>query len=168
MCNHRLRNRTKGDTMGTAVPDRIEQEILIDAPPERVWGAITEAEHLGTWFGDAGAEVDLRPGGRVVLRWSEHGEFFGRVEQVEAPRLFAVRWARPQRTEPEAGNSTLVEFTLEPEDGQTRLRVVESGFQLLAGTPEENAEYAAGNIRGWTQELAELREYVGRGAAVRS
>jgi uncharacterized protein YndB with AHSA1/START domain len=152
--------------MAVDVPERIEQEIVIEATPERVWEAITTAEHLGTWFGDAGAEIDLRPGGRVVLRWKEHGEFFGRVEQVDPDRFLAVRWARPQRTEPDAGNSTLVEFFLHAEGGMTRLRVVESGFRLLSGTPDENAEYAAGNVRGWTAELAELRDYVTRLAGV--
>ena len=154
--------------MAVDVPDRIEQEVLIDAPPERVWEAITEAEHLGTWFGDAGAEVELRPGGRLVLKWKEHGEFFGRVEQVDAPRFFACRWARPQRTEPAPGNSTLVEFFLAPEGAGTRLRVVESGFRGLAGTPVENAEYAAGNVEGWKAELGELSEYASRLAAVPS
>lgn len=154
--------------MGVDVPDRIEQEILIEATAERVWEAITAAEHLGTWFGDAGAEIDLRPGGRIVLKWREHGEFFGRVEEIDRPRFFSVRWSRPQRTEPDAGNSTLVEFSLDAEGERTRLRVVESGFQDLAGTPEENAEYAAGNVRGWTAELGELRDYVTRLAGVPS
>ena len=40
--------------------DRIERDVLIDAPVERVWALITQAEHLGTWFGDAGADIDLR------------------------------------------------------------------------------------------------------------
>ena len=34
-----------------------------------------EADHrgraLGRWFGDAGAEIDLRPGGEMVLRWTD-------------------------------------------------------------------------------------------------
>ena len=154
--------------MGVDVPDRIEQEILIEATAERVWEAITAAEHLGTWFGDAGAEIDLRTGGRLVLKWREHGEFFGRIEEVDRPRFLSMRWARPQRTEPDAGNSTLVEFSLDAEGERTRLRVVESGFQDLAGTPEENAEYAAGNVEGWTAELGELRDYVTRLAGVPS
>ena len=39
------------------VPDKIERETFIAAPVERVWALITEAEHLGRWFGDAGAEI---------------------------------------------------------------------------------------------------------------
>lgn len=146
--------------MASEGPDRIEQEIVIEAAPERVWEAITAAEHLGRWFGDAGAEVDLRPGGRIVLHWKEHGEYYARVEKVEAPRLFAARWARPKETEPEPGNSTLIEFFLEPAGTGTRLRVVESGFLELDATPEEIAGYVEDNTDGWRQELDELRAYV--------
>jgi uncharacterized protein YndB with AHSA1/START domain len=154
--------------MGVDVPDRIEQEILIEATPERVWETITGAEHLGAWFGDAGAEIDLRPGGRIVLRWKEHGEFYARIEKVDPPRLFSARWARPQQTEPDEGNSTLIEFFLDAEAGGTRLRVVESGFRELTGTTEEKAEYAAGNVEGWRAELGELRDYVTRLSGVPS
>ena len=44
------------------VADRIEREITIAAPIERVWSILTEAEHIHGWFADA--EIDLRPGGR--------------------------------------------------------------------------------------------------------
>jgi hypothetical protein len=40
------------------VPDRTERETVINAPVERVWDLITEPEHVGRWFGDAGAEID--------------------------------------------------------------------------------------------------------------
>jgi hypothetical protein len=36
-------------------PERFQREIAIAAPPERVWEVLTQAEHLGAWFGDAGA-----------------------------------------------------------------------------------------------------------------
>ena len=54
--------------------DRIERDVLIDAPVKRVWALITEAEHLGTWFGDAGADIDLREGGeaRAALEGARH------------------------------------------------------------------------------------------------
>src|SRR5256714_12456447 len=98
----------------TAVPDAIERETVIAAPVERVWRLLTDADHLGTWFGDAGAEIDLRPGGTLVLRWVEHGTVHARVERVEPDRLFSYRWAARQNTgeiELEDGNSTLREFS---------------------------------------------------------
>src|SRR3954462_2744470 len=110
------------------LPDQIERETVINAPVERVWNLITEAEHLGRWFGDAGAEIDLRPGGAMALRWAEHGTQRGRVVDVEPCSRFSYRWAPfrdPGGEEPEEGNSTLVEFTLHREGDVTRLRVVE-------------------------------------------
>ena len=64
--------------------DRIEKDMLIAAPVERVWEVITRPEHLGRWFGNAGAEIDLRPGGPLTVRWNERGTIYGRVEVVAA------------------------------------------------------------------------------------
>jgi uncharacterized protein YndB with AHSA1/START domain len=145
-----------------AQTDRIERDVLISAPIQRVWELITKAEHLGRWFGDAGAEIDLRPGGAMVLRWTEHGTSRGRVVAVEPPSRFSYRWAPftdPGGEEPVEGNSTLVEFTLQPEGDATRLRVVESGFASLAASEEQRARNLNGNTEGWEHETGELREY---------
>ena len=148
--------------------DQIERETMIAAPVERVWALLTEPEHVGRWFGDAGAEIDLRPGGEMVMRWAEHGSSRARVEVVEPHRRFAYRWAPfsdPGGDEPVEGNSTLVEFTLSPEDGATRLRVVESGFAALACSDEQQAKNLAGNTEGWRLELGELADYAEKVAA---
>lgn len=141
--------------------DRIETSVLIAAPVERVWELITSAEHLGRWFADAGAEIDLRPGGELTLTWGAHGTFFGRVERVEPPHRFAYRWLSQvnSREEPTAANSTLAEFTLAAEGDGTRVSVVESGFAGLAAGPEERAAAFADHTRGWTIELGELATY---------
>ena len=144
------------------VRDRIERETFINAPIERVWALITEAQHLGRWFGDAGAEIDLRPGGAMVVRWAEHGASRGRVVAVEPHTRFSYRWAPfkdPGGEEPDEGNSTLVEFTLQPEGDATRLCVVESGFGSLAASEEQRATNVKGNTEGWERETGELREY---------
>ena len=144
------------------VPDQIERETFINAPAERVWELITEAEHLGRWFGDAGAEIDLRPGGAIVLRWADSATSRGRVVAVEPRTRFSYRWAPftdPGGEEPVEGNSTLVEFTLESEGDATRLRVVESGFASLATSDEQRAKNLESNTGGWEFETGELREY---------
>src|SRR5918997_3765919 len=138
------------------VPDQIERETVISAPVERVWALITEAEHLGRWFGDSGAEIDLRPGGAMVLRWTEYGATRGRVVAVEPHNRFSYRWAPfkdPSGDEPVEGNSTLVEFTLAPDGNGTRLRVVESGFAALATSEEQRARNLESNTEGWAAEL---------------
>lgn len=141
------------------VPERIEREILIEAPIEVVWAVLTEPEHVAGWFSDS-AEIDLRPGGEATFDWREHGPAPAWVERVEPPRLFAFRWSRELDEKPRKDNSTLVEFTLAAEGDHTRLRVVESGFRELAGSEEEKARYAGENTQGWQRELDELREYV--------
>ena len=146
--------------MGTQT-DRIETDVLIAAPVERVWQLITSAEHVGRWFGDAGAEIDLRPGGAMSLSWREHGTVHGRVEAVEAPRRFAWRWLSNvgSQAEPTPGNSTLTEFTLAAEGEATRVAVVESGFDTLDGDPAERTAALASHTRGWAAELGELAAY---------
>ena len=140
------------------VPDAIEREIVIDAPPTVVWAIVTEARHLAGWFSDE-AEIDLRPGGRMLLTWHRHGTYEGRVETVDPPRLFVFRWQTREGAFSET-NSTLVAMTLDAEEAGTRLRVVESGFAKLPWPDEERARYAEGNARGWLTELNELRDHV--------
>jgi uncharacterized protein YndB with AHSA1/START domain len=145
------------------VPDTIEREIAIDAPPSVVWAIVTEAQHLAGWFSDE-AEIDLRPGGRMLLTWRQHGPYEGRVETVDPPHTFAFRW-QTREGEFSDTNSTLVVMTLEAEGAGTRLRVVESGFSLLPWPDDARARYAAENSRGWVTELEELREYSAQLAA---
>ena len=149
------------------VPDQIERETVIHAPVERVWELITDAEHVGRWFGDAGAEIDLRPGGEMVIRWNDHGTSRARVVDVDPVTRFSYRWAPfkdPAGEEPAEGNSTLVEFTLAPAEDGTLLRVVESGFASLATSDEQREKNHASNTGGWRQELDELREYAAKAA----
>lgn len=144
------------------VQDRIEREILIAAPIERVWAVITEAEHIGSWFNDGETEVDLRPGGMMSLTWKEHGTHSILIEKVDPPHLFAWRWDPATSKDPREGGSTLVEFALTPEGEGTRLRVVETGFADLPVSEEDKASSVRNNTEGWAAELAQLVEYAER------
>jgi len=84
--------------------DRIEREILIEAPRERVWAVLTNPEHVAKWFGDA-AEIDLQPGGKAAFGWAGHGTYKAVVERVEPPEFFSYRWARKTGTAPCCGSS---------------------------------------------------------------
>ena len=136
---------------------QVEREVLIDAPIERVWEVLTDPRHFTEWYASGGAEIDLRPGGRMVMRWDEHGEFLAVVERVEPPRVFAYRFARVPDASPTPGNSTLATFTLAEEAGATRVRVVETGFEELAISDEERAAYAEIERQGWMAGLDALR-----------
>jgi uncharacterized protein YndB with AHSA1/START domain len=137
------------------VQDQISREITINASIDRVWTLLTEG--IGKWFPDNGAEVDLKTGGNLNLRWREYGTFHGVIERLDPQHTFAVRWSMNADEPPAPGNSTHVEFTLTPESEGVRLRVVESGFSQLAISPAAQAERAEGNTEGWASELDELR-----------
>ena len=66
--------------------DTIEREILIAAPIERVWEIVTTPEHMGQWFGDAGAS---RSGNVITMAWEKHGE--ADLEVVREERAEHVR-----------------------------------------------------------------------------
>jgi uncharacterized protein YndB with AHSA1/START domain len=142
--------------------DRIERETFIKASVERVWAVITEPQHVGSWFGQGEpAEIDLRPGGVMRLDHGQYGVFPTLIVAVDPPRHLAYRWASAYPGEQaHEGNSTLVEFFLEPEADGTRLRVTESGFAGLTIPPEreDTAGYQS-HDRGWTDVVHNLQEY---------
>jgi uncharacterized protein YndB with AHSA1/START domain len=141
--------------------DRIEREISIDAPVERVWAVLTEPEYVGDWFCEGEpTPIDLRPGGVMRLDMGQHGKFPTVIVDVDPPRYFSYRWASafPDELATE-DNSTLVEFTLTAEGDGTRLQVVETGFAKLAipANMVATAGYAS-HSDGWTVKIEELKQ----------
>ncbi|HET9671258.1 MAG TPA: SRPBCC domain-containing protein [Actinomycetota bacterium] len=132
------------------VPDEIRKHLELDAPIERVWAALTTPDGLLAWFPTHAAEIDLRPGGRLALRWADDGDE-GVVDVVEPPRRLVFRWRPEGRDRP----FTTVAFTLEDLGDRTGLTLVESGSTSL---PDQIHQQAwEGNDRGWDEELAELK-----------
>jgi uncharacterized protein YndB with AHSA1/START domain len=148
-----------------AVVDRIEREIVVAAPAERLWEVLTRPEHIGRWFEGMAVQVDLRPGGAMLLTTEEFGKFHAVVERVEPPHRFAYRWARHPDTEVAEGTATLVEFTLTPEGDGTRVRVVESGFTSTDAIKVDQQRHAEANSQGWREVLDGLRRYAEQRAA---
>jgi uncharacterized protein YndB with AHSA1/START domain len=144
------------------VSDRIERDVYIAAPVSRVWEVVTEPKHVGMWFGNGEpAEIDLRPGGRIVFDHGDHGKIPAVIERVEKPGCFSFRWAAVGEggREPTGAGATLVEFILEPEGAGTRLRVIEGGFtEVIAETEVVERRYAA-NKAGWSRALLGLAKY---------
>ncbi|WP_327583769.1 SRPBCC domain-containing protein [Nonomuraea sp. NBC_00507] len=144
----------------------IEQEILIEAPVDVVWGAVTEPDQISSWFTNA-AVIDVREGGKGALTWTDRAAIDITepvtaeitVVTLDRPRLFSFRWAYPEGAVPREGNSVLVEFTLTPEGESTRLRVTESGLSEIDWTEEQKATYTQEHTHGWSKHLADLVAY---------
>jgi uncharacterized protein YndB with AHSA1/START domain len=141
-------------------PDRIERTISVAQPPAKVWDAITTPEGLGTWFGHK-ATVDLRVGGVAQVTWDGKDSHELRIERLEPPHVFGWTWGIYGLADDDP-RRTYVEFTLEPENGGTRLTVVETGFAQLPG--DQHSTAYGGNAEGWQRELGELFDYLNAGA----
>jgi len=131
--------------------DRIERQIDIEAPVDRVWALVSEP---GWWVGDGDPSTRhvSRHGGVVVVAFPPHGRFPVVSVTSEPPGYAAFRGGDDPDVVPAEGNSTLVEFFLTEQDGGTRLRVVESGFAALY-RPAERQAWIDDNTAGWEMQL---------------
>ena len=133
----------------------IDRDILIEAPAEVVWRTITEPDQISQWFADR-VELVVEPGARGYLEFGDQGGPVV-VEVVDPPARFSFRWNHPRGEEPVAGNSMLVEFTLTPVGAErTRLRVVETGHEVLGWPDAEKERYAEEHRDGWVEYLDRL------------
>lgn len=133
----------------------VSDSIHIQADRARVWSGLTDPALLDSWFGERN-ELDLRPGGRMVFEWEDHGRYSAVLEEVEDARTLAFRWASVPDAEPRIGNSTVVRFTLEDDSAGTRLTVRETGWETLDADGDEVEQTMRENTEGWRRELEEL------------
>jgi uncharacterized protein YndB with AHSA1/START domain len=148
----------------TTETDRIEKTIVLRAPRERIWRALTDAREFGEWFRvklDGDFAVGQRIAGHITHPGFEHLTMTVTVERMDAGQLFSFRWhpyaidaKRDYSSEP----TTLVEFRLEEVAEGTRLTVVESGFDRVPA--ERRAEAFRMNAGGWTAQMENVRQHV--------
>lgn len=137
--------------------DRIEREVTIHAPLERVWKLVTEP---GWWIGDGdrSGQRHWRDGDLEVVEDPKYGRFPVRIEATRPQHYVAYRWAPSvPGQQPGEGNSTLVEFFLTEQEDGILLRVVESGFASLTVSDEERVAAIEGNADGWRQQLGIIK-----------
>src|SRR5262245_53729385 len=119
----------------TQTNDAIIKEIVIHAPAERIFEALTDPQQRVKWWGIEGRfqathmESDLRPGGTWVMRGTGmEGKPFtvqGEYRSIERPRVLEFTWLADWRAE---APPTLVRFDLDEKDGATMVRLTHSGF----------------------------------------
>jgi uncharacterized protein YndB with AHSA1/START domain len=144
--------------------DRVEKQIELRAPIERVWRALTDPKEFGTWFRvalDGPFVAGQVSTGHITYAGYEHLKWEARVKRMEAPRLFAFEW-HPYAIDPNVDYSrepaTLVEFRLESTTGGTRLTVVESGFDALPSHRRDEAWRM--NDQGWSIQVQNIQSHV--------
>ena len=143
----------------TAATRSQQHEIVIDAPVEAVWKAITDGEELTRWFVDA-AKVEPGVGGKFSLSWDGAEAGGSRIDVWEPNQRLRVTLA-PFDMGPAkytADMAIVEEYTIERRGGKTVLRLVESG---VPNTPEWDGFYDGTNA-GWEQFFRTLRHYLER------
>ncbi len=93
----------------------VQREIVVPAPVEEVWSALTEPERLEEWFAND-VELELEPGGEGIFRWDDGDERHAVVEEVVPERRFAFTWDESrveiELAEIDEGTRVLVKETL--------------------------------------------------------
>jgi len=161
--------------MSTAVPDRIEKQMMLRAPLARVWSAISDSKQFGSWFGVTFDEP-FKPGTRIVgkiapttvdpkvaeMQKPYTGMTFDiTIDRIEPQKLFSFRW-HPAAIDPKVDYSreptTLVVFELKEVSGGVMLTVTESGFDKVP--PSRRAEAFKMNEGGWSAQMMLIEKYV--------
>jgi len=144
----------------TTVPDTIEREITIAAPLEVVWPLVSEP---GWWIN----EGEIREHSIEAIRdnvWKvsdvKHGDWLIEVVGSVEQESVSFRWLAGESDSVQPDQlRTLVEFTLQPVDGGTLVRVVESGFAVGTIDEKRRNTYDA-NAEGWEIELAAAKTHL--------
>jgi len=145
----------------------IERSVVINAPRERVWRALSNAENFGTWFGADLKGQTFAPGqrtrGQISSALCGHDDvwFDVVVVRIEPQELFSYRW-HPYPIGPAEDfakeQPTLVTFTLKDAPGNgTVLTVRESGFDNVP--PHRRLEAFRMNSHGWEAQLGNIARH---------
>ena len=149
-------------------PDRdaLISEVEISAPPDHVFEALVNREHVSQWSNSESYklvhwELDARIGGkwRSTSRETTSSKLFdhwGEIVEVDRPRVLAYTWFANWHSD--QSHPTMVRWELTPIPTGTRLRVTHSGLSALPRACE-------GYSQGWPGLLEAVKTLVeSRGA----
>ncbi len=157
--------------------DRIEKQITLWAPLDRVWNSISDSAEFGSWFGMridgpfvagktvTGAISPTTVDAEVAAAQAPHvGTPVALIiEAIEPKTRFAFRWhpyAVDKNTDYGEEPKTLVTFVLAEVEGGTHLTLTETGFENI---PEHRrAEALRMNDGGWTAQMRLIALYCAR------
>ena len=141
-----------------AARDIVVEDVLPHSP-EKVWRALTTSELIGRWL----MPNDFKPivGHRFTFKTQPMGGWDGVVHcevlEVEPNRRLVYSWKGGSDDNPKYGSKldSIVTWTLSPEKGGTRLRLVHAGFR----SPGNDFAYDAMKS-GWGHIMARIGEII--------
>jgi uncharacterized protein YndB with AHSA1/START domain/DNA-binding transcriptional ArsR family regulator len=172
-----LKNHLEGGTMSQvtdAAPSVQIYQVYIQAPPEKVWDAITQPEWAQQFGYRSPVEYDLRPGGSYrglpSAEMAAHGApptiTDGEVLEADPPRRLVQTWRVLWDDEMAAEGFTRLTWDLEAAAGGPTKLTLE---HVLEGAPR-TALQVAGRIPetggGWAWVLSDLKTLLETGSAL--
>jgi uncharacterized protein YndB with AHSA1/START domain len=133
----------------------------IAAPPDKVWAALTSSEFTRQYFFGRSIEIELKVGGRFVLRMPDgRVDVQGRVVECDSPRKLAVTWRVEWIEEMRKLPECLVTYQIDALDGAVRLTMSE------AHQWDVPDEILAGGRMGWPLILSSLKSLLETGKGI--
>ena len=108
----------------------IKKEIVIKAPPSRIYKAIIDKNQLSQWFPDVVA-IEPKIGGKIEFKFSGDSSEFsdtieGKIIEMEKDKRLAYTWSHPHVPD---FPLTRVTWNLEKiTENKTRVVIIHSGF----------------------------------------
>ena len=133
----------------------VKGTIDVEATPDVVWKALTDARELERWF-PLEARVEPGPTGKIYMSWKNEYAGESAIVAWEPERHLRTQWGFEGEGPGPAAQFT--DYWVEGRGGTTAVRVVTSGF------PTDRAwdEWYHGTRRGWAFELRSLKHYLER------
>jgi uncharacterized protein YndB with AHSA1/START domain len=137
--------------------NEIRKTIVIDASPQTVFRALTDAKEIAKWFANQGAVLEARVGGALEFKFlrpdGEKHSFHGKVLEIVQDKKLSYSWNSASDLNQGMGTIT---YALEPVDGgKTRLTLVHTGISESKKDVEAGFSYES----GWTFFLGQLAEH---------
>jgi uncharacterized protein YndB with AHSA1/START domain len=132
------------------------QSVFIRAPPERVWGALTDPDMIRQYLFGTEVESDWKVGSPIRYRGVWQGRTYedkGAVLRSEPGKLLQTTyWSSMSGLPDVPENYKKVTYELVPEPGGTRLILIQDN-----NTTEEERTHSEGN---WKMVLEGLKKVV--------
>ena len=124
----------------------VQVEVNIAADPESVWPFLTDQTKMSAWIG-VNVVLDARPGGGWRVGFNAHDVASGKYVEVVPYSRVLLSWGWEGEGSLVPVRSSTVEFTLEAEGGNTRLRLIHGGLPV---------DQIKGHHESWDHYMARL------------
>lgn len=131
----------------------LKHSVTIEAPPTKVWEALTTPDLIKQWFFGVDTETDWKEGSPIVHRGEWQGKPYedkGVIVTFEPERaLVHTHWSPASGLPDSEENYQRVAWTLSGDDGKTELTVTETNLpsEEAKSTSESSWEMVLGKLK---------------------